>query len=140
MEDQIEFQIKGFITIKDKDTGEVLVEQDNAVHFGNISTKIAQSLAGDNSAFITYMAFGNGGVIIDTAGNIVYRNPNVSINKNPVEQLYNTTLVVEMTNNASAVTDPDVDVPGGNTRNFEDILATVVLNPGFPAAQTPARS
>ena len=136
MEDQVEFQLRGFIKIKDKETGEVLVEKNNAVHVGNISTKIAQALTGDNTAFITYMAFGNGGVIIDTAGNIVYRNPNVSINKNPVEQLYNTTLVMEMTNNASNVSDPVVDVPGGNIKNFEDVVASVVMEAGFPTAQS----
>jgi len=136
MDDLIEFHIQGFIKIKDKDTGEIIVEKNNAVHIGNISTKIAQALTGDNTSFITYMAFGNGGVIIDTAGNIVYRNPNVSVNKNPAEQLYNTTLIMEMTNNASGVNDPVVDVPGGNIKNFEDVVASVVMEAGFPDTQS----
>lgn len=130
--------IKGHITIKDAETGEVIVDKDNAVHFGNISTEIAQALIGDKNSFITYMVFGNGGVIIDSAGNIVYRKPNTSINKNETAQLYNSTLVQKLSNSATNITDgsdPMVTVPGGNTKNFEDIQSVVLLESGFPNTQ-----
>jgi hypothetical protein len=128
--------IKGHVTVKDAETGEILLDKDNAVHFGNISTAIAKSLTGDRSSFITYMAFGNGGVIIDSAGNIIYRKPNTSIYKNPNDQLYNTTFVYEMTNNDPGnVADPNVDVPGGNTKNFDDVVCVVVLGPNIPNGQ-----
>lgn len=135
MLDYLMSRIKGHITIRDADTGEVLVDKDNAVHFGNISTEIAQALTGDNTSFIRYMAFGNGGVIVDTAGNITYRNTNTSVNKNPNDQLYNTVLIYEMDNSDDPSGDIDVIVPGGNTSNFEDIVATVVLEPGVPSLQ-----
>ena len=41
-----------------------------------------------------------------------------------------------MTNNASNVSDPVVDVPGGNIKNFEDVVANVVMEAGFPSAQS----
>lgn len=115
--------------------GEILIDKDNAVHYGNISTAIAKAMSGDNDSFVTYMAFGNGGVIIDSAGNIIYRKPNTSVNKNTNDQLYNTTFVHEMSNNDSNVADPDVDVPGGNTKNFEDLVCTVTLGPNVPNGQ-----
>jgi len=129
--------IKGWVTIRDKVTGEVLVDKANAVHYGNISTEIAQALTGYNDSFITYMAFGNGGVIIDSSGTIIYRPPKVSETKNPSEQLYNSTLVVEMTNAANDIPpeSADVTVPGGNTQNFEDIVSVVNLPSGFPKLQ-----
>lgn len=135
MIDTIGAHIRGFVTIKDATTGEILEQTENAVHFGNISTALAKSLTGDSDGFITYMAFGNGGVIIDAAGNIVYRKPRADVNKNANEQMYNTTLIKELSNNNSGITDPDVDVPGGNTQNFEDVVARVVLEPGFPSKQ-----
>ena len=132
--------IKGHVTIKDVGTGEILVDKDNAVHFGNISTEIAQSLIGDQNSFIKYMVFGNGGVIIDSAGNIIYRKPNTSLIKEPTAQLYSSTLTTEMRNAASTVggtTDAprEVSVPGGNTKNFEDIVSVITLESGFPISQ-----
>jgi len=129
--------IKGHVLIRDAETKEVLVDKDNAVHYGNISTEIAQALTGDPNSFITYMAFGNGGVIIDSSGGIVYRSPNTSLNKNPNAQLYNTTLIYEMTNEASNVKDPMTRVPQESTLtgNYEDILSQVVLIAGFPPTQ-----
>lgn len=137
MIDHLAGNVIGDILIRDYETKEILVKKLNAVHFGNISTEIAQALTGDNNSFITYMAFGNGGVIIDSAGGIVYRNPNTSLNKNPNAQLYNTTLIYEMTNEASNVQDPMVSVPQESTLtgNYEDILAKVVLIAGFPSGQ-----
>lgn len=129
--------IKGHVLIRDAETKEILMDKDNAVHYGNISTEIAQALTGDSNSFITYMAFGNGGVIIDSSGGIVYRSPNTSLNKNPNAQLYNTTLIYEMTNEASNVQDPMVRVPQESTLtgNYEDILAQVILIAGFPPTQ-----
>ena len=126
--------IKGHVTIKDKRSGEILVDKDNAIHYGNISTAIAKALVGNSNSFITYMAFGDGGVIIEQSGKITYRSPNISETKNPKEELYNTNLVVRMANE-SDTTARDVTVPGGNTQNFEDIVCVVNLAPGFPASQ-----
>lgn len=137
MLDLTDIEVFGHVLIKDKMSGEILVDKDNAVHYGNLSTAIAKALTGNKNAFISYMAFGNGGVIVDGSGSITYRKPNVSIAKNPNAQLYNTTYVQRMSNNANDIEldSGDVSVPGGNTLNFEDIVCQVELVQGFPSDQ-----
>ena len=70
---------EGFLKITDKITKEVLLEQKNAVHFGNLSAAIAKALAGDSDGHIKYVEFGNGGTSITELGTIFYRSPNVSV-------------------------------------------------------------
>ena len=137
MLDNITTKIIGHVKIVDKHTREVLVDKDNAVHYGNMSSVIADALTGNRNSFITYMAFGNGGVIVDSTGTIIYRKPNTSLAKNPNAQLYNTTYVQRMTNNADDITlnSGEVSVPGGNTLNYEDVVAQIELEQGFPSGQ-----
>ena len=52
--------INGHIVIKDKDTGEILADQSNAIHFENMSLAIGLALSGQAQGFIDSMAFGNG--------------------------------------------------------------------------------
>ena len=59
MTDKLTASISGHIKAVYTDTGEVVLDKPNAIHFGNISTKIAEALVGRPSSFITYMAFGN---------------------------------------------------------------------------------
>ena len=138
MLDNIPLDVEGFIEIKDKTTGEILVQKKNAVHYGNISTSIAKALTGDNTSFINYMVFGNAGVIVNSSGKIVYRQPNVSLSKNPNAQLYNTTFIKELTNNSYNDTEKDefnyADSPDNaeHTSNFSDIIIEVELTEQEP--------
>jgi hypothetical protein len=129
--------IKGHITIADKESGEVLVDKPNAIHFGNISTKIAEALIGKPSSFITYMAFGNGGVSVDNTGQILYNQPNVSNTKVPSAQLYNTVFVYEIENynsdnQSNATREANT---GGGVNNYEDIAVVVTLTNDMPNGQ-----
>ena len=56
-------QMEGHILIKDKNTGEVLVDKKNAIHFGNMAYTIASALSHHNlnDSGIYWMGFGNGG-------------------------------------------------------------------------------
>ena len=137
MQDKTTINVFGDIKIIDKETREVILEKSNAVHYGNLSTVIADALTGNRNSFITYMAFGNGGVIVDSTGTIIYRKPNTSLAKNPNAQLYNTTYIQRMTNNADDITlnSGEVSVPGGNTLNYEDVVAQIELEQGFPSGQ-----
>lgn len=131
------FKILGHITIRDRTTGEILVDKDNAIHVGNISTKLAEAFIGKPWAFISYMAFGNGGVIIDGSGQITYKEPNVSQTKVPSAQLYNTVYIKEIINYNSYNGDPiDLDATtGGGVNNFEDITIVVTLAENEPSTQ-----
>jgi len=58
--DIISYSLRGHVKIRDKDTGEILVDQNNDILYGNMSEVIAQALVGNGNAFIAYMGFGNG--------------------------------------------------------------------------------
>lgn len=136
MQDVFKPRIEGFISVKDKETGEVLVDKKNAIHYGNISSKIAQAFCGKSSAFVTYMAFGNAGVEVSESGLITYRTPNVSNSKVPTASLYNTTYVKEMINyHSDGATDLNRDVSTTGLGTYEDISCVVELGPNEPSNQ-----
>jgi len=71
----IPLQVKGHLKIVD-DLGNVLVDQDNAIHPANMARVFARALANENNYFINRIAFGNGGTTVDAAFNITYKTPN----------------------------------------------------------------
>ena len=70
--------VSGHILIRDKESGQVLVNKRNAIHYGNMAYIVAQALNNRSDAFIHYMAFGNGATSVDTSGRIVYKTPRVT--------------------------------------------------------------
>ena len=60
--------LSGHILIRDTETGEELINKRNAIHYGNMARLLAQLLNNDTNGRIFYMAFGNGGTSVDTAG------------------------------------------------------------------------
>lgn len=105
----------------------LVLEKNNAVHLGNLSTILAEAALGKETSFISYMAFGNAGVDVETNGIINYKNPNVSGFNNPNERLYNTVLIRRVRNYASLSDVLDVQTSNFNT-NYEDIVVQVILN------------
>ena len=69
-DDNLGLNVSGHILIRDKDTGQELVNKRNAIHYGNMAYIVAQALTNSDDAFIHYMAFGNGATSVDTAGTI----------------------------------------------------------------------
>jgi len=136
MSDILDANIKGHITIRDAETKEVLLDKDNAIHFGNISTKLAEAFTGKPSSFVTYMAFGNGGVTVEVTGQITYNSTNTSNSKDDSAALYNTSFIYEMTNyNSDTQSDSNREVnPGGGINNYEDITCKVLLDSNTPSA------
>jgi hypothetical protein len=70
--------LSGHILIRDKETGEELINKRNAIHYGNMANLIANALNNAQGAYIHYMAFGNGATSVDTAGRVIYKSPRVS--------------------------------------------------------------
>ena len=62
----------GHIKIWDPETGEVIVDKRNAIHYENMSQSLANSLANKTTGFVHEMAFGNGGTSVDPTGIITY--------------------------------------------------------------------
>jgi hypothetical protein len=128
-------KIEGFVKIHDPNTGEVLVDKKNAIHYENISLAMAQTLADRNIGYIYEMAFGNGGSSVDPTGVITYLPPNTTGQN---ADLYNQTYSKVVDDNSAANTDPEnnkltpLHVSG---TVYSDILVTCLLDYGEPAQQ-----
>ena len=128
-------KIEGFVKIHDPNTGEVLVDKKNAIHYENISLAMAQTLADRNIGYIYEMAFGNGGSSVDPTGVITYLPPNTTGQN---ADLYNQTYSKVVDDNSAADTDPEnnkltpLHVSG---TVYSDILVTCLLDYGEPAQQ-----
>jgi len=136
MQDFFRASIQGFVKITDKDTKEVLVDTHNDVLYGNMSAALAHSLIGNSNSFLSYMAFGNGGAYIGPTGTISYKpsfgGPG-SLVKNPTANLYNTTYVKKLSNDATSTVDYNqlskAYIPTENyANNYEDIIVDVTID------------
>ena len=133
--------VVGDIVIRYTDTKEVLVEKQNAIHYGNMTWAVANTLVGNMSYSLRYMAFGNGGTSI-SGNEISYKQPKVSVVRDPNAQLYITTYIKEMTNKTlpEAQQDPNnyVTVPIEQPSNIStDIEAVVLLDFGDASGPNP---
>ena len=90
--------MEGHIKIWDPESGEVIVDKRNAIHYENMSQALANSLANKSTGFVHEMAFGNGGTSVDPTGIITYLTPN-STGSNAT--LYNQTYYKVIDDNSS---------------------------------------
>ena len=74
-QDQTGVMMEGHIKIWDPESGEVIVDKRNAIHYENMSQALANSLANKTTGFIHEMAFGNGGTSVDPTGCLLYTSP-----------------------------------------------------------------
>ena len=134
-------KIEGFIKIHDPNTGEVLVDKKNAIHYENISIALAQALSnrldpnGSRLGVIYQMAFGNGGSSVDPTGVITYLPPNTTGQN---ADLYNQTYAKVVDDNSAADTDPtnnNMTVLHTSGTVYTDILVTCLLDYGEPPEQ-----
>ena len=130
-------KIEGFIKIHDPNTGEVLVDKKNAIHYENISIAMAQTLSdrANNLGAIYEMAFGNGGSAVDPTGVITYLPPNTTGQN---ADLYNQTYAKVVDDNSAADTDPNynkMEVLHTSGNAYTDILVTCLLDYGEPPGQ-----
>lgn len=133
-------KLEGHIKIIDPDSGLEIVNKRNAINYENMSVAIAHLLAnltdGDgstgNSYHILEMAFGNGGVNVDSTGTVIYQSTNTS---SATGALYNETYSKAVAN--TSTTDPEnnmvVQHTGGNT--YSDIIITCTLDYNEPSSQ-----
>lgn len=115
--------VKGHLIIRDKCTGEVLVDKDNAVHFGNLSSSIAEALSSLERGHIRYMAFGSGGTTIAANGDMYYREPDVSNSRDESASLYNEVFKKEINQSNYNYTIPILGSSG-----FADIKVVITLD------------
>jgi hypothetical protein len=132
-------KIEGFVKITDPNTGEVLVDKKNAIHYENISIAMARTLSNRTSAqgggWIYTMAFGNGGSAVDPTGVITYLPPNTT-GQNAT--LYNETYAKVVDDNSATDLDPAnnyMTVLHTSGQPYTDIVVTCTLDYGEPTGQ-----
>ena len=127
--------MSGHIKIWDPESGEVIVDNRNAIHYENMSQALANSLANKTTGFVHEMAFGNGGTSVDPTGIITYLSPN-STGTNA--SLYNQTYTKVIDDNSINNTDPTrnkIETRHVSGTNYTDIIATCLLDYGEPSGQ-----
>jgi len=128
-------KIEGFVKIHDPNSGEILLDKKNAIHYENISICMANMLSDKNLGYIYQMAFGNGGSAVDPTGVITYLPPNTTGQN---ADLYNETYYKVVDNNSAADTDPAnnyITVLHTSGNVYTDIVVTCLLDYGEPAGQ-----
>lgn len=122
--------IRGHIKIHDPESGEVLIDKANAIHYENMSIALAESVANSGQGFIYAMAFGNGGTAIDPTGIITYLTPN-STGQNA--GLYNETYSKVVNNQSVTNLDPTrnfIETRHVTGKNYTDVFITCLLDYG----------
>jgi hypothetical protein len=110
MKEAFSTKVQGQVLIKD-DLGNVLVNQKNAIHPGNMATAIARGLSNAAKGQVWKMKLGNQGTYVDSSQQIVFRPPNtLGVTAN----LYNPTYF-------EIVDDADAGVGVGNSVTFTNI-------------------
>ena len=128
-------KIEGFVKIYDPNSGEVLVDKKNAIHYENISIAMAQTLSNRDLGYIYLMAFGNGGSSVDPTGVITYLPPNTTGQN---ADLYNQTYQKVVDDNSAADTDPEnnkMTVLHTSGNLYTDLLVSCLLDYGEPPTQ-----
>lgn len=89
MHSELNVKITGHVKITDLNTKEVLVDRYNAINSEAMSIILANMLQGNNSKYIYELHFGNGGTVIDTTGNITYKDVAENLKLGTVAELFN---------------------------------------------------
>lgn len=130
IDDTMGLKMSGHILIRDKESGEELVNKRNAIHYGNMANMIAKALTNSADSYVHYMAFGNGATSVDAAGKVIYKAPRVSEAYENSASLYSRTFQKVISNNTT--TDKIEIIPG---TSYTDLKITCTLGYNEPSAQ-----
>lgn len=134
--------VKGFVTIIDMLTSEILVQDSNDINPENMTHAIVQALGAETSTdggilgSIYQMRFGNGGTtIIAGEDRVNYKKPRTSTLSSLYNDTYgksiNKTLDTSVDSNYNSI--KSVHIPG---QTFSDIVITCTLGLGEPSSQS----
>ena len=71
----VNIKTNGWLRISEKETGKVLLDRHNDIHYENMSLAIAQALGRRAKHGIKELCFGNGGVKVNAANEYIYTAP-----------------------------------------------------------------
>jgi hypothetical protein len=127
--------VQGHIKISDPESGEVLIDKRNAIHYENMSIALAESLANAGQGPIYQMAFGNGGTSVDPTGIITYLTPNsTGSNAGLYSQTYSK-VVDDLSNENLDPVRNKIETRHVSGANYTDILVSCLLDYGEPQGQ-----
>lgn len=127
--------LQGHIKISDPESGDIIVDKRNAIHYENMSISLAESIGNSGTGWIYEMSFGNGGTSVDPTGIITYLTPN-STGTNA--SLYNKTFTKVVDDRSVNNIDParnKIETRHISGTNYTDILVTCLLDYGEPNGQ-----
>ena len=128
-------RIIGHVLIKDRLSGEILVDQFNAINFEAFSVALAAGVAYQPEGYIHEMVFGNGAAVVTGTGTVAYLPPNVT---GLDAQLYNQTFNKVVNNLSPLNTDPNNNFIRINHRPgtfYTDVIITCLLSENEPVGQ-----
>lgn len=126
------FGMTGHVLIRDKHNGEILLNKRNAIHYGNMARVTALALNNRAGAYVHYMAFGNGGSSVDTAGKILYKTPRVSASYDSSATLYSRTYYKTISSQSPSSANR-IDIIQGPS--YTDLKTVCLLSYGEPSDQ-----
>ena len=127
--------LQGHIKIHNPETGEVIIDKRNAIHYENMSISLAESLGNAGTGWIYEMGFGNGGTSVDPTGIITYLTPN-STGTNA--SLYNETFTKIVDDRSVNNTDPTrnkMEIRHVSGQNYTDLFVNCLLDYSEPNGQ-----
>lgn len=128
-------KIQGHIKIFDPNTKEVFVDKRNAIHYENFSLALARGVSNQGYGFISEMAFGNGGTLVDDTGIITYLTPNTTgLNAALYNQTYYKIIDPQTTGNIDPARN-FMEVRHVLGTYYSDVLVSCLLDFGEPAGQ-----
>jgi len=127
--------LQGHIKISDPESGKVIVDKRNAIHYENMSIALAESITNAGEGFVYEMSFGNGGTSVDPTGIITYLTPNsTGTNASLYNQTYSKVVDDRSVNN----TDParnKLETRHVSGTNYTDVIVSCLLDYGEPNGQ-----
>jgi len=135
----MKINVQGHVLITDVDSGQILLNRRNAIHNENMSVAIASTLTAstdinDKLSVIGTMAFGNGGVIVEGNGNVIYNETNVI---ETTAELYNKTYEKDVNFSYSNDYENNTKIVHTNGKTYTDIVVTCTLSYDEPQGQDP---
>ena len=129
------FHFEGHIKIFDPNSGEVLIDKRNAIHYENMSVAMVNSLSNQGQGALYQMVFGNGGTNVDPTGLITYLTPNtVGINTSLYNQTFSKVIDQSAVENADPIRNK-MEIRHVSGATYSDIIISCILDYGEPDGQ-----
>jgi hypothetical protein len=138
MFDKNNTMIQGHLKIHDPNTGEILVDKSNAIHYENMSDALARSLGNKGTGTIFQMVFGNGATAIDSTGVVTYLPTKTNVSDGRNADLYNQTYAKVVDNTSPLNSDSSrnyVEIRHTDGKIYTDIFISCLLDYSEPAGQ-----